>query len=37
MTILLSTLTLGTGRSNILFGMVHVLVFAVFIFLVFAP
>lgn len=37
MTVLLSMLTLGTGRSNILFGMVHVLVFAVFIFMVFAP
>ncbi len=37
MTILLSMLTFGTGRSNILFGLVHLLVFAVFVFLVFAP
>ncbi|MBX9710037.1 MAG: ionic transporter y4hA [Xanthobacteraceae bacterium] len=37
MTIALSMLTFGTGRSNILFGLVHLLVFAVFIFLVFAP
>lgn len=36
-TILLSLLTFGTGRSNILFGMVHMLVFAMFLFLVFAP
>ena len=36
-TILLSLLTFGTGRSNILFGMVHTLVFAMFLFLVFAP
>jgi Ca2+:H+ antiporter len=37
MTIALSMLTFGTGRSNILFGLVHLLVFVVFIFLVFAP
>jgi Ca2+:H+ antiporter len=36
-TIILSMLTLGTGRTNILFGFVHVLVFAVFVFLVLAP
>ncbi len=29
MTILISMLTLGTGRTNILFGLVHMLVFAV--------
>lgn len=37
MTILLSMLTFGTGRTNILFGLVHTLVFAVFVFMVFAP
>jgi Ca2+:H+ antiporter len=37
MTILLSMLTLGTGRTNVLFGLVHVLAFAIFVFLVFAP
>lgn len=37
MTMLLSMLTFGTGRTNILFGFVHVLVFIVFLFLVFAP
>lgn len=36
-TIVLSMLTFGTGRTNILFGFVHVLVFAVFVFLVLAP
>jgi Ca2+:H+ antiporter len=37
MTIILSLLTFGTGRTNLLFGVVHVLVFVVFVFLVFAP
>jgi len=37
MTLLLSMLTFGTGRTNILFGLVHILVFAVFIFMVFVP
>jgi Ca2+:H+ antiporter len=37
MTFLLSMLTFGTGRTNILFGLVHVLVFALFLFLVFVP
>ena len=27
----------GTGRTNILFGLVHMLVFAVFLFMVFVP
>ena len=36
-TIILSMLTFGTGRTNILFGFVHVLVFAVFVLLVLAP
>lgn len=36
-TILLSMLTFGTGRTNLLFGLVHLLIFAVFIFLTFAP
>ena len=37
MTLLLSMLTFGTGRTNILFGMVHMVVFAVFVFMVFVP
>jgi Ca2+:H+ antiporter len=37
LTLLLSLLTLGSGRTNILFGLVHLVVFAVFIFLVFVP
>src|SRR6202163_1502057 len=37
MAFLPSMLTFGTGRTNILFGLVHMVVFAVFIFLVFAP
>src|ERR1700710_729737 len=36
-TLVLSMLTFGTGRTNILFGLVHVLVFAVFVFMVFVP
>jgi Ca2+:H+ antiporter len=37
LTLLLSMLTFGTGRTNILFGLVHLVVFAVFLFLVFVP
>jgi Ca2+:H+ antiporter len=37
LTFILSMLTFGTGRTNILFGLVHMVVFAVFIFLVFVP
>jgi Ca2+:H+ antiporter len=37
LTFLVSMLTFGTGRTNILFGLVHVVVFAVFVFLVFVP
>src|ERR1700712_4224618 len=37
LTFILSMLTLGTGRTNILFGLVHVVVFAVFVFMVFVP
>ncbi|HTB04287.1 MAG TPA: ionic transporter y4hA [Bradyrhizobium sp.] len=37
MTFLLSMLTFATGRTNILFGLVHMVVFAVFVFLVFVP
>jgi Ca2+:H+ antiporter len=33
----ISMLTFGTGRTNILFGLVHMLVFAVFLFMVFVP
>ncbi len=37
LTFMLSMLTFGTGRTNILFGLVHMVVFAVFVFLVFVP
>jgi Ca2+:H+ antiporter len=37
LTFVLSMLTFGTGRTNILFGLVHLVVFAVFVFLVFVP
>jgi Ca2+:H+ antiporter len=37
LTFVLSMLTFGTGRTNILFGLVHVVVFAVFVFLVLVP
>jgi len=37
LTFIISMLTFGTGRTNILFGLVHVVVFAVFVFMVFVP
>src|ERR1700730_10525866 len=37
LTFILSMLTFGTGRTNILFGLVHFVVFAIFVFLVFVP
>lgn len=37
MTFVVSMLTFGTGRTNILFGLVHLVVFAVFLFMVFVP
>ncbi|TMK06845.1 MAG: ionic transporter y4hA, partial [Alphaproteobacteria bacterium] len=37
LTFVLSMLTFVTGRTNILFGLVHLVVFAVFVFLVFVP
>jgi len=37
LTFVLSMLTFVTGRTNILFGLVHLVVFAVFLLLVFAP
>jgi Ca2+:H+ antiporter len=37
LTFVLGMLTLGGGRTNILFGLVHLVVFAVFMFLVFVP
>jgi Ca2+:H+ antiporter len=37
LTFVVAMLTLGTGRTNILFGLVHLVVFAVFMFLVFVP
>jgi Ca2+:H+ antiporter len=37
LTFALSMLTFGTGRTNILFGLVHMVVFAIFVLLVFVP
>ena len=37
LTFIISMMTFGTGRTNILFGLVHMVVFAVFVFLVFVP
>jgi Ca2+:H+ antiporter len=37
LTFVLSMLTFGTGRTNVLFGLVHMVVFAVFLFMVFVP
>ncbi len=37
LTFVLSMLTFGTGRTNILFGLVHMVVFAIFVFMVFVP
>ncbi|CCE11664.1 putative ionic transporter y4hA [Bradyrhizobium sp. STM 3843] len=37
LTFALSMLTFGTGRTNILFGLVHMVVFAVFLLLLFVP
>jgi Ca2+:H+ antiporter len=37
LTFMLSMLTFGTGRTNMLFGLVHMVVFAVFLFMAFVP
>jgi Ca2+:H+ antiporter len=37
MTFVLSMLTFGTGRTNILFGLVHLVVFVIYVFMVFVP
>jgi Ca2+:H+ antiporter len=37
LTFVVSMLTFGTGRTNIVFGLVHLIVFALFVFLVFVP
>jgi len=37
LTFFLSMLTFGTGRTNILFGLVHMVVFEVYVFMVFVP
>ncbi len=37
LTLLVSTLTFGTGRTNILYGFVHLIVFAAYILLIFQP
>jgi Ca2+:H+ antiporter len=36
-TLLISTLTFGMGRTNILYGFVHLILFATYIFLIFVP
>jgi Ca2+:H+ antiporter len=37
LTMLVSLLTFGTGRTNILFGFVHLVIFGTFVFMVFVP
>jgi len=37
LTLFLSVLTFGTGRTNILSGLIHLVVFATFVFLIFVP
>ncbi len=37
LTLLVSTLTFGTGRTNILYGFVHLIVFATYMLLIFLP
>jgi Ca2+:H+ antiporter len=37
LTLFLSLITFGSGRTNILAGLVHLVVFATFLFLVFIP
>jgi Ca2+:H+ antiporter len=37
LTFLVSMLTFGNGRTNILFGLLHMVVFAIYVFLVFVP
>jgi Ca2+:H+ antiporter len=37
LTLLLSAFTFGTGRTNILYGFVHLIVFATYVFLIFIP
>ncbi len=37
LTLLVSVVTFGRGRTNILFGFVHLVIFATFVFLVFVP
>jgi Ca2+:H+ antiporter len=37
LTLLVSVITLGTGRASVLQGMVHLLIFAVFLFFAVAP
>ena len=37
LTAVASLLTFGTGRTNILYSFVHLVIFATFLFLVFVP
>jgi Ca2+:H+ antiporter len=36
-TLLISVLTFGTGRTNILHGFIHLVIFGTFLFLTFVP
>jgi Ca2+:H+ antiporter len=37
LTLITSTVTFGTGRTNILYGLVHLVLFATYVFLLFVP
>ena len=37
MTMLVSIVTYGDGRSNMMFGLVHLVVFAMYVFMVLVP
>ena len=37
LTFLVTTITLGTGRTNVMQGAVHLVLFAAFLFLAFVP
>jgi Ca2+:H+ antiporter len=37
MTLAASMLTFGTGRTNVLFGFLHLVIFGTFLFLAFVP
>jgi len=37
LTMVVSVLTFGTGRTNVLPGLIHMVIFAAFVFLMFVP